>query len=583
MTLRIKLLQHPLSIALLLAASTATVSAEPWTYRGTLQDAGQPANGRYDLRLSLLDGGASRSIGSPVTLFGVAVRDGNFAVDVDFGVELSNAPPLTLQTEVAQSGSGFVSLGAPVRFDPKATLAGICWDTTGNVVTAGEFIGSTNSQPLVLRAANVRVLEMTGALVNGAANLVAGAASNQVSSGEEGQTISGGGNTTSTCGSTSNLPCRNQTSDSYATVSGGIGNFAGGDGTVVGGGVDNKASDLRTVVAGGRNNVASGRYALVAGGESNTASGYYSTVSGGTGNCAAGEYSWAGGRNAVVRPGTAAGVPGTACTGVPLGGSFDGDEGTFVWSDANFGQFVSTGANQFLVRASGGVAINTNTPTAGASLTISGNAAIATNGALSFGSLTRQMINLWGPNAYGIGVQGSTLYQRVGGGGAFAWYDGGIHSDTQFDPGTGGTVRMTLSNTGQLRTTTGTIATLSDARLKKDVSDYTGALAQIGALHPVHYRYRDAGKAAFQPEGEHLGFIAQEMQQVFPEWVSTDDEGYLMLSMRGFEAVAVRAIQELEAQSAADLATLKAEKDTEIAALTRRLEALEARLARAPR
>ena len=66
-----------------------------------------------------------------------------------------------------------------------------------------------------------------------------------------------------------------------------------------------------------------------------------------------------------------------------------------------------------------------------------------------------------------------------------------------------------------MRTTTGTIATTSDARLKKNVTEYTGALAQISALRPVHYEYREPGKS-FQMPGRHLGFIAQEVEQVFP-------------------------------------------------------------------
>ena len=145
-------------------------------------------------------------------------------------------------------------------------------------------------------------------------------------------------------------------------------------------------------------------------------------------------------------------------------------------------------------------------------------------------------------------------------------------------PGTGGNVRMTLDATGQLRTTTGTIATLSDARLKKNVSDYTGALDQISALRPVYYEYKDAGKS-FQAPGQHLGFIAQEVQQVFPQWVSTDDEGHLMLSLRGFEAVAVRAMQELQAENVEHSAQL-ADLQRENAALRERLAAIEAKLSR---
>ena len=187
------------------------------------------------------------------------------------------------------------------------------------------------------------------------------------------------------------------------------------------------------------------------------------------------------------------------------------------------------------------------------------------------------MLNLFeqSPTNFGIGVQIGTLYNRVNASGGFAWFQGGSHSNLQNNPG-GGNVRMTLDAAGQLRTTTGTIATLSDARLKKNVANYTGALAQIAALRPVHYEYKDADQS-FQAPGQHLGFIAQEVQQVFPQWVSTDEAGNLMLSLRGFEAVAVRAIQELRQESALidssqsdQLVALKAENS----ALTESLQSL---------
>jgi hypothetical protein len=327
--------------------------------------------------------------------------------------------------------------------------------------------------------------------------------------------------------------------------------------------------------------MASGPNSVVVGGSNNTASGVLSAVSGGIGNCAGGDASWAGGREAKVRPGTGSGTGGDGCAGVPESGDTDGDNGTFVWADDQGSNFVSTGSRQFLVRAQGGMAINTNTPTAGAALTVNGNVDVATTGTLSFGSQTRQMLNLWGPAGYGIGVQSDRLYFRSFSG--FSWFQGGVHNDAADNAGTGGTLRMRLSNTGQLQTTTGTISTLSDARLKDQVADYAGALDRINALRPVTYHYRDAGKAAFQPEGTHLGFVAQEMQQVFPQWVSEGDDGHLMLSMRGFEAVAVGALQELsvenELQSQQDathsqrLSELEAE-NAELRARLQRLEAL---------
>lgn len=65
----------------------------------------------------------------------------------------------------------------------------------------------------------------------------------------------------------------------------------------------------------------------------------------------------------------------------------------------------------------------------------------ATNKKLSLGSVTGQMINLYS-TAFGIGVQNSTQYFRAPN---FAWFSGGIHSDTQNDPGSGGTLLAYLA------------------------------------------------------------------------------------------------------------------------------------------
>ena len=59
-------------ILALLGASQAAHAA-PWTYRGSLNDGGKPANGSYDLRLTLTDAAVVRAIGQPLTLYGVAV------------------------------------------------------------------------------------------------------------------------------------------------------------------------------------------------------------------------------------------------------------------------------------------------------------------------------------------------------------------------------------------------------------------------------------------------------------------------------------------------------------------------------
>ncbi len=535
-----------LMIALLLA--TTAVTAAPWTYRGTLNDGGAPANGTYDLRVTLLNQARTTAVYGPLTLYDVKVVNGNFAAEVDFGMDLSAAPAMALKTEVQQGSTGFVSLGEATPFDPKVALAGVCWDIEGNAGTspATNFIGTTDNQPLVLRANNKPALRIFPH--SNSPNLDAGADGNSVGSTYLGQIVAGGGSAEIFCGPTYTSSCLNRTLNDFATVSGGQGNSAIGGGSVVGGGVSNTSSSP---------------YGTVDGGRFNEASGTASTVGGGFSNCAGGNFSWAGGRGAKIRPGSEPGDGNCVANSSTL----DGDNGTFVWADDQFIDFISTGPRQFLVRAEKGMAINTNTPTTGAALTVNGNISVLANGVQSFGSTTRQMLNLWGPNDFGIGVQTGRLYFRTNLPGGFSWFQGGVHANGYDDPGAGGTLRMRLDNNGQLQTTTGTISTLSDARLKDQVVDYTRALDQINALRPVRFHYRDAGKSAFQAEGIHLGFIAQEVEQVFPEWVSQGEDGYLMLSLRGFEAVAVRGMQELSAEN-----SLLSEKNSE---LQSRLEQLQ--------
>ncbi len=90
------------------------------------------------------------------------------------------------------------------------------------------------------------------------------------------------------------------------------------------------------------------------------------------------------------------------------------------------------------------------------------------SGALSFGSVTRQMLNLYA-TSYAIGVQSATMYFRTGGG--FAWYFGGAHDGAQNNPGSGGTALATLGTDGLF-----TATNIATGRVNA-----TGGLDTIGA------------------------------------------------------------------------------------------------------
>jgi len=629
-----------IGILLLLLSPQASALSNAFTYQGSLSDAGTPANGSFDLQFQLQTS-AGANVGAPLLRNDVVVTGGVFSVELDFAAAITSAD-FQLQIGVrpgAATGSYTqLSPATAIRPAPQAQIAGFAaealtvspgaigtaqinsaqvqrriasgcaagnsirvvnadgtvsceasipgptgaqgpagptgptgmtgpagppgpagsadaWGRGGNAGTneASNFLGTTDDRDLTVKVNGRRALWIDSTGVN-PPNLIAGSETNSASAGYYGRTIAGGGSGAFNCGLLQNLPCRNNVFYSYATVSGGLGNAAVGE---------------KSTVSGGDSNTAIGTGSVVTGGSSNAATADYATAGGGFGVCAGGKGSWTGGFFARVRTASQSVVNCASSSG-----DDDGDEGSFVCAEYCVGDFETTGPNQFLVRALGGMAINTNTPAAGTSLTVAGNTSISGN--VSFGLAPKQMLNLY-DNTFGIGIQTARMYFRVANTGGYNWFMGGTHSTAVDDAG-GGSTLMRLTSAGQLLTTTGTISSFSDARLKSDVSNYSGALDQIAALRPVHYRYTDAGKAPFQPEGTHLGFIAQEVQQVFPEWVSQDESGYLMLSMRGFEAVAVRGMQELQAENVA-LRAETSELRSTTAQLRERLEAIEAKLA----
>ncbi len=140
-------------------------------------------------------------------------------------------------------------------------------------------------------------------------------------------------------------------------------------------GADNtNSADYSFVV--GQGNAAQADHATVGGGLSNTANGARSTVSGGTSNIAGGLFSTIGGGQANIAGATAATIPGgvecSALGNYSFAAGFmakANHDGAFVWSDPT-GSFESTGDNQFLISASGGVGINTDSP--GDALSVAG-------------------------------------------------------------------------------------------------------------------------------------------------------------------------------------------------------------------
>ena len=83
--------------------------------------------------------------------------------------------------------------------------------------------------------------------------------------------------------------------------------------------------------------------------------------------------------------------------------------------------------------------------------------------------------------------------------------------------------------------------TSSDARLKENIVGLPSQLANIMALRPVEFDYKLS-------RGHQIGFIAQEVRDIYPDLVSENSDGYL--SLAGLDkntSRLIKAIQELKA------------------------------------
>ena len=84
-------------------------------------------------------------------------------------------------------------------------------------------------------------------------------------------------------------------------------------------------------------------------------------------------------------------------------------------------------------------------------------------------------------------------------------------------------------------------AAFSDARLKENIVDLPPQLENICSLRPVEFDYKDGA-------GHQIGFIAQEVKEIYPDVIAESDGG--MLTLTGWsktEARLVKAIQEQQA------------------------------------
>ena len=136
---------------------------------------------------------------------------------------------------------------------------------------------------------------------------------------------------------------------------------------------------------------------------------------------------------------------------------------------------------------------------------------------------------------------------------AYMEFDAGYH---RFLTGTGGSEAMRIDSSGNLLvgstsgsdkvTVNGTVSatnfnTTSDATLKTNVETLTGSLDAVKSLRGVSFDWIENGNSE-------VGVIAQEVEAVLPDVVSTNDQGIKSVKYGNMVALLIEAMKEQQAQ-----------------------------------
>jgi hypothetical protein len=421
----------------------------------------------------------------------------------------------------------------------------VLYATTGSTIGGGDF--NTNE---------------------GNDSTIAGGFENEVDNSYE--TIGGGyGNNTQAYYSTVAGGFHNSAWGVISTVAGGQYNSATMNGAVVGGGFGNQSTGVDSAVLGGNGNIASGSGSVVAGGgydnsntKGNVASGAassvggglnnqatnsYATVAGGISNIAGGEYSFAAGQQAQAV-----------------------HTGTFVWADSQSAPFESSGANQFLIRAQGGVGINVTNPAQ--NLTVGSVAALNVQGSAlgGFGSPVGffennavttgngpalRVLNSGGTNGYGALCVSANVVP-------------GSNNGLIASFGNADSFVVQITNDGSIYAKAFNLTSDRNAKENFTVVDHQTVLAKVVALPVTQWNYK-TDKAS----DKHIGPVAQDFEAAFG--LNGGDGAHIsVVDETGVALAAIQGLNEKLNQKNAEIEQLKA-KAAEVDQLKQRLDKLE--------
>jgi prepilin-type N-terminal cleavage/methylation domain-containing protein len=120
------------------------------------------------------------------------------------------------------------------------------------------------------------------------------------------------------------------------------------------------------------------------------------------------------------------------------------------------------------------------------------------------------------------------------------------------------------------------VTSTSDKKYKNNIKSLKNILPKIMELNAVYYDWKleEFPDKNFSKKRQ-IGFIAQEIEGLFPELVNSDNSNNKSIAYSKITAILVRAIQELQEEQSAKIQEIKKSYDRKIKKLIKRIEKLE--------
>jgi len=219
-------------------------------------------------------------------------------------------------------------------------------------------------------------------------------------------------------------------------------------------------------------------------------------------------------------------------------------------------EFITNGSTQVTVLSNGDVGIGTTSPTE----------KLQVNGSLKLGDgnadgpqlkLASSGYSDWNIDNFSGSLRayyGSTEYTRLTSSGNFGIgvtpsYKLDVAGDTRITSGSLGVGVLPDATDGRIDASNDIVAySSSDRRLKENITPIANALDKVKSLTGVEFDWKPEHKKAHGYEGHDTGVIAQEVQEVMPTAVRTNDTGYLAVRYEKLIGLLIEANKELAAR-----------------------------------